>query len=152
MDGRFFVPDVPAFDHVEFPVFAPASAHVDKHGFGVEQTRQFVRVFVGHPLPFSFRELFNVLSELFMLVYDNNKAVADRLAWDRCIRVYRGSRAHLPGTVLHKDLLYRTGNIHIHGLVAANPAITNWFFAGRFDPGNTKHVEVLLALGIITPL
>ena len=102
--------------------------------------------------PRSFRELFNVLSELFMLVYDNNKAVADRLAWDRCIRVYRGSRAHLPGTVLHKDLLYRTGNIHIHGLVAANPAITNWFFAGRFDPGNTKHVEALLALGIITPL
>lgn len=103
-------------------------------------------------VPRNFRELFKVLSEFFRLTHGHNELVADRLAWDRCIRVYRGARAHLPGVVLNKDLLYRAGNIHIHGLVAANPLIAKWFLPGRFDPGNTKHTEALLALGVIAPL
>ena len=103
-------------------------------------------------IPRNFKEVFQVLQQLFMLFYGKKEAVANRLAWDRCVRIYRGARGHLTGVVLHKDLLYRAGNIHIHGLKSQNPAIEKWFSAGRFDPGNKKQVEALLALGIITPL
>ncbi len=97
----------------------------------------------------SFRQLFIVLKKLFLILHKNNDDLATQLAWDRCVRIFRGTPGNIPGLVLTKDTIYRAGNIKIHELLCQTPAAEKWFDIGRYDPTNLDHVNALCTLGII---
>ena len=97
----------------------------------------------------SFRELFVVLKKLFLIFHKNKDDVATQLAWDRCVRIFRGTPGNVSGLVLTKDSIYRTGNIKIHELLCQTPKAKKWFDIGRYDPTNSKHIDALRTLQII---
>ncbi len=97
----------------------------------------------------SFRELFTILRKLFLILHKNNNDLATQLAWDRCVRIFRGTPGNIPGLVLTKDAIYRTGNIMIHDLLCQTPTAEKWFDIGRYDPTNASHITALCTLGII---
>lgn len=97
----------------------------------------------------SFRELFIILKKLFLILHKNKDDVATELAWNRCVRIFRGTPGNIPGLVLTKDTVYRAGNIKIHELLCRATETEKWFDIGRYDPTNVKHVDALRALEII---
>ena len=97
----------------------------------------------------SFRELFIILNKLFLILHKNKDGIATQLAWDRCVRIFRGTPGNVSGLVLTKDSIYRAGNIKIHELLCRTPEAEKWFDVGRYDPTNSKHVDALRVLEII---
>lgn len=99
--------------------------------------------------PRSFDEVYQVLYELFFIMERGKKMLAQSLAWDRCLRIFRGTFCNVPGLVFTKDIIYREGNIEIHKLLSETPTAREWVHLGLFDPTNREHVADLQTLGIV---
>lgn len=97
----------------------------------------------------SFCGVFNVLLDYYFIINSENLEKAKELAWNRTIRVFRGTSGTVPGLVLHKDLIYRAGNMKIHSFLNENPDKNFWLDVGRFDPTNKIHIDSLKNLEII---
>jgi hypothetical protein len=70
-------------------------------GWGVEQ----------HPM--TFREVYEILWRMMVIMSRYSPDVAKRHAFDECARVYRGGRPEIAGTVYLKDSVYFTANLAI---------------------------------------
>ena len=70
-------------------------------------------------------------------------------AWNRSMRVYRGSTGTTPGAVYTRDIIYLEGNKQMWRLLDTDAVIHPDWLAGKYDPTNSTHVESLKELGIL---
>jgi hypothetical protein len=74
---------------------------------------------------------------------------AKNLAWDRCIRIFRGTTGDVKGAIFTKDIVYRKGHIAVAAFMETQNAKTMNLNAGKFDPTNARHVALLTKLSIL---
>lgn len=105
--------------------------------------------------PRSFREVFEVFEkyeyyEALKAGKDLNaaKTEAQRIAWNRCVRTFRGTDCATPGVCFTKDIVYREGNIGTWEVVRNNPEEVARFSVGKYNPANPRHIWILDQLGI----
>lgn len=70
------------------------------------------------------------------------------LAYDDCVRIFRGTTCATPGAVYPKDMSY-FGNRAIWTLVSKDSDVVESFIIGKYDPNNNEHVALLTQLGIL---
>ncbi|HET8574556.1 MAG TPA: tyrosine/phenylalanine carboxypeptidase domain-containing protein [Candidatus Paceibacterota bacterium] len=99
-----------------------------------------------------FREVFEFLKEYFVLFQiPGNEAggrAAEEYAWTRAYRVFRGTTGNGKNTCFTRDLMYFQGFKEIESLVKEESPEMERFFAGKYDPANQKHRDILDALGL----
>lgn len=105
--------------------------------------------------PYSFAEVFELLESYYYLQEIQTRKskivtrrVAQRLAWEACMRVFRGADFGTPGVCSTKDIIYQDGNIQIWELIQNNPKEVQRFLCGKYDPANARHRDILTTLGI----
>ncbi len=100
-----------------------------------------------------FRAVFSLMHDYFVLVLPPQEAVVERakkLAWETCIRIFRGTTARTPGCIFTKDIVYLEGNIELWDMIIADPKALTKMFVGKYSPLVTEHVNALESLGILT--
>ncbi|MBY0538309.1 flavohemoglobin expression-modulating QEGLA motif protein [Patescibacteria group bacterium] len=91
----------------------------------------------------NFAQVFEILTNYYLISENTDTARAKELAWSRCERIFRGTTGTVPGVVFSKDLMYREGNIS-HWKAVANGALDGLDLdSGKFDPTNPRHVNFL---------
>jgi hypothetical protein len=116
---------------------------------------------LGNPLSFS--ELYTVLNAYYILSIADKQLETDGFyeleelrmnatdhAWNRAIRVYRGSTGNTVGAVYTRDIIYLEGNMRMWRLLDSEAIIHPEWLAGKYDPTNTQHVAALTELGILS--
>ena len=73
---------------------------------------------------------------------------AREVAYNDCVRIFRGATCDTPGAVYPKDMSY-FGNRAIWTLVSENSEVVNTFSVGKYDPNNQEHIALLSQLGIL---
>lgn len=73
---------------------------------------------------------------------------AQRRAWARSVRTFRGTTGSSPGACYTKDVVYREGNIAIWERVTEDPACVPTFLYGKYDPTSVAHRTLLHELGM----
>lgn len=114
----------------------------------------------GHPL--SFTDLYSVLNAYFILSIadrqletegyyepDELRLTATDHAWNRALRVYRGSTGKTVGAVYTRDIIYLEGNKRMWELMGTEATINPDWLKGKYDPANDSHVSALKELGIL---
>lgn len=110
----------------------------------------------------TFRQLYEVLQP-YMLVssiehalsyeelvdIDRFARAAQRRAWARCVRIFRGTSGTTPGACFTKDVVYLEGNIAIWQLVSDDQSWPERFSLGKYDPANMEHVALLRDLDML---
>jgi hypothetical protein len=102
-----------------------------------------------------FREVYDVMYHYSLMRNDRKEDRATKieraqnLAWDSCVRTFRGTTGQTPGACHLRDVSYREGNIAIWRLVRDHPEIEPYFNVGKYDPTNRRHVRLLQQLGVI---
>ncbi len=98
--------------------------------------------------PRNFSEIHAILTDYFIILENTTIERAKELAWNRCVRIFRGTSGMVPGVVFTKDLMYRHGNIRHWELIKNNsmPAID--IDCGKFDPTDLTQVHFLQSIGI----
>lgn len=86
-------------------------------------------------------EGFYELEELQMTATDH--------AWNRAVRVYRGSTGNTAGSVYTRDIIYLEGNKRMWSLLDSEATIHPQWLAGKYDPTNPQHISALKELGIL---
>ena len=95
-----------------------------------------------------FSQVHAILTDYFLIVENTTMIQAKELAWNRCVRIFRGTSGKVPGVVFTKDLLYRHGNIN-HWNAVKNNALPNINLdCGKFDPTNQEQVHFLQSIGV----
>jgi hypothetical protein len=79
--------------------------------------------------------------ELLMMATDN--------AWNRSLRVYRGTTGNTPGAVYTRDIIYLEGNRQMWKLLDSEAYIDQAWLAGKYDPTNSLHLTALRELRIL---
>lgn len=96
--------------------------------------------------PRDFAQVHAILSDYYFVVENTAMEHAKELAWNRCVRIFRGTSGTVPGVVFTKDLIYRHGNIK-HWEAVKNGTLANVDIdGGKFDPTNNQHVTFLQKL------
>lgn len=105
--------------------------------------------------PRNFREVYTVLNKYYLFDELNDgqelskaREAAARIAWNQCVRTFRGTDCKTPGAAFTKDIIYREGNIGVWELLRTNPNEMKRFNVGKYDPTNPRHLWVLTQLGI----
>lgn len=103
----------------------------------------------------NFRDVYSILEKYYRFIYlargkslEDADEFAQRDAWFRCERTFRGSDCATPGACLTKDIAYREGNINVWRVIGEKPGEIMKFSMGKFDPSNERHVWILEQLGI----
>lgn len=112
--------------------------------------------------PLSFLELYNVLYAYYILTIASKslategfyeleelRMTATDYAWNRTLRVYRGTTGNTPGAVYTRDIIYFEGNQQMWKLLDSEAAISPDWLVGKYDPTNDLHTAVLKELGIL---
>lgn len=104
---------------------------------------------------YSFAEVFELLESYYFLQEIQTRKsktaarkIAQKLAWEACMRVYRGADFTTPGVCSTKDIIYQDGNIQMWEVLQHNPKEIHRFLCGKYDPANASHREMLTTLGI----
>ena len=79
---------------------------------------------------------------------DETLMKAQAVAYDDCVRIFRGTTCSTPGAVYPKDMAY-FGNRDIWTLVSKNSDVVETFAIGKYDLNNNEHVALLTQLGIL---
>ncbi len=99
----------------------------------------------------NFREVFEILKLYFLASIESDtdrKKQAEDLAWNTCVRCFRGTTCKTPGSLFTKGHVYSEGNIGIYKLITSGSKEVERFMVGKYDPTNKNHVQILDALGI----
>lgn len=100
----------------------------------------------------NFREVFEILKDFYFIKSSKSKKEAkenaEKFAWNRCIRTFRGTTCETKGSCFTKDIAYREGNIGIWNVLKNNSEEERRFFVGKYDPGNPRHIWILDQLEI----
>jgi hypothetical protein len=109
--------------------------------------------------PRDFRGVFEILVPYYQLMRHLDPTVdetgdelllgAREAAWLACVRTFRGTDCHTPGTCFTKDHIYREGNITAWQIFAQNPAWFPYLYLGKYSPNKAGHRKLLFELGII---
>lgn len=102
--------------------------------------------------PRDFRGVYSLMYDYFTLTSkpDVTQARVRQVAWDLCIRVFRGTTGRTPGMVYTKDIVYLEGNVRIWNLLIERPHVFPDLFVGKYNPLDKAQVNMLKSLGIIT--
>ncbi|HLD22020.1 MAG TPA: tyrosine/phenylalanine carboxypeptidase domain-containing protein, partial [Patescibacteria group bacterium] len=102
-----------------------------------------------------FRDTFEILQKYYLFdqlskgkSQEEATTEANKLAYNRCIRTFRGSDCNTPGAVYTKDIVYREGNIGVWRVISTNEKEMVRFSVGKYDPANGRHVYMLDQVGI----
>ncbi|HUV42395.1 MAG TPA: tyrosine/phenylalanine carboxypeptidase domain-containing protein [Patescibacteria group bacterium] len=105
--------------------------------------------------PRDFRDVYEIMQKYYFfdrLVKGKNiqkaKEEAQRLAWNKGIRTFRGTDYTTPGVCFTKDIIYREGNIGVWELIGKKPNEFRRITVGKYDPTNPRHLYILDQLGI----
>jgi hypothetical protein len=104
--------------------------------------------------PRDFRQVFEIMKKYFELdqyePYTPGGEVKSpaEFAWDRCLRTFKGTTCDEPGVCFPKDIIYQQGNVGVWQLMGSNPDEMLRFQVGKYDPTNSRHLQVLETFGI----
>ncbi|MES2748947.1 MAG: tyrosine/phenylalanine carboxypeptidase domain-containing protein [Patescibacteria group bacterium] len=98
--------------------------------------------------PRNFSQTHALMTDYFLITENTSIEHAKELAWNRCVRIFRGTSGMVPGVVFTKDLIYRKGNMRHWEAVKNNTLPDITIDAGKFDPTNEQHVHFLQSIGI----
>lgn len=73
---------------------------------------------------------------------------AKDVAWNRCIRTFRGTDCKTPGVCLNKEIFYRKGGFKVVEFLAQSPDAVASVRMAKFDPTRPYHVALLVQLGL----
>ena len=90
----------------------------------------------------------SALSHEMAVDVEQVRASSRERAWSMCLRIFRGTSGTTPGAVFGKDAVYRDGNIALWQEMSAHEGRLPLFFAGKYDPANKAHVELVRELGL----
>jgi len=95
-----------------------------------------------------FRDTYELLQDYYIVKGETLAEAAD-IAWFVCVRTFRGTTCHTPGSYYPKDATaYTPGNIFITQMMRENHVECKRFMVGKYDPRNERHIEILNALGL----
>lgn len=97
----------------------------------------------------NFVQVFRILLDYYSVCDNADREKAQELAWNRCMRIFRGTTGDIPGIIFTKDIIYRKGNIATYRLMEKEGSERIDFNVGKFDPTNSRHIAVLVELGIL---
>ncbi len=104
-----------------------------------------------------------VFSQLFSFLYyhflvnnyypECNREMLEKesqeLAWQRCLRIYRGTSGTIKGVCFSKDLMYRQGNIETWEGLEKKPDLYDYYYIGKYNPFSVQHYQWLKSLSIL---
>ena len=97
--------------------------------------------------PWNFREIFDFSKE-YLSILGFSEYESAEMSWKRCLRVFRGATGKA-GSCFTRDSIYFKGFLEIKNLVKTNDLEVKRFMAGKYDPSNKRHVELLDELEIV---
>jgi hypothetical protein len=97
----------------------------------------------------NFAQVFGILRDYYEVCGKVDDQEAQELAWNRCVRIFRGTTGDVPGAFFTKDIIYRKGNIATYSLMNKEGSEKIDFNVGKFDPANPRHLGILIELGIL---
>jgi len=85
---------------------------------------------------------------------DEAKETAENMAWNICVRVFRGTDCKTPGVCFTKDMLYTEGNIDMWRFIGQRHedrfvVEMGQLESGKYDAANARHLWVMMRLGIL---
>jgi hypothetical protein len=99
--------------------------------------------------PRAFAGVHSLLKDYYMLTEPCDANRADELAWNRCMRIFRGTPGNLPGIIFPKDIIYREGSIATYTIMNEDGNDAVDYNVGKFNHANPRHIQLLTELGII---
>ncbi len=98
--------------------------------------------------PRDFGEILSLMMDYYRIIdkIDDDRKVFD-IAWERCLRFFRGTPGNISGLLFLKDTVYRKGNILIYKFMKDYKDLD--LDVGKYDPTNEDHLRELSNLGII---
>lgn len=107
-------------------------------------------------IPRNFREVFQILREIYLFRslkkrknFESSVLKAEEDAWNRCIRIFRGTDCATKGVAYTKDQCYFLGNIKMKEYMTkiwqSGEDLPD-LFQGKYDPTNEDHMEVVRLL------
>jgi len=96
--------------------------------------------------PRTFGEVHQILTDYYIVIDGSSLERAKELAWNSCVRAYRGTVGNVPGVVFTKDILYREGNIATYSFYHEGTDKMVDVNLGKFDQNNERHVSILSEL------
>lgn len=94
----------------------------------------------------NFAQVHSILTDYYQVIENTTPKHAKDLAWNRCLRIFRGTSGTIPGVVFSKDIMYRHGNIRHWEAVLNNDLEKVDIDSGKFDPTNKNHIVFLQKL------
>ena len=94
----------------------------------------------------NFAQVHAILTDYYQVMEKTTDTHAKELAWNRCVRIFRGTSGTIPGVVFSKDIIYRHGNIRHWEAVQNNDLAEINIDSGKFDPTNKNHITFLKKL------
>jgi len=98
-----------------------------------------------------FRKTHEIMIDYRLLTSSKNDITHQQvvgLAYNDCVRIFRGTTCSTPGAVYPKDMSY-FGNRAIWTLVSKDSDVVQSFSIGKYDPNNSEHIALLTQLGIL---
>lgn len=104
-------------------------------------------------LHWNFSEVFNFFQNYYLTAHCNKRGLskhnAQNYAWNRTIRLFRGTTGASSGICFTGELSYMHGYLALQALDATHPEEKQRYFCGKYDPANPVHRELLdEALGV----
>jgi len=97
--------------------------------------------------PRDFREVFEILRAYFRWQNEEEREAAEK-AWRVTLRAFRGTDGQQKGNCFVKDVIYQHGYIDLWKMLRDRLGEIDRFRAGKYDPTNQSHLEVLDELGV----
>ena len=69
-----------------------------------------------------------------------------KLAWNRCVRIFRGTDCKTKGICFTKDSIYERGNREVWQELVNNPYEIKRLNRGKYDPANKDHQQIITML------
>jgi len=132
----------------------------DRLKFSFYQLLSYVSIGLVYGLdgqPRDWRDMYDILLKLYLYIglvrwpekeIEEIKLKAINLAYNRCIRIFRGTNGQTRGVCFTRDLIYLKGKISIWDVINHRPEELRRVYCGKYNPANEKHVGWLNDLGI----
>lgn len=104
--------------------------------------------------PRDFRQVFNLMRAYYILEAKNTDDIqkvvqnAENVAWERCVRTFRGTSCAEAGVCFTKDIIYLTGRLAVLKWLPENDYNIEFLNQGKFDPTNKEQLKLLSIFGI----
>ncbi|MBI4121781.1 MAG: DUF1704 domain-containing protein, partial [Parcubacteria group bacterium] len=100
-----------------------------------------------------FRETYEFFKQYYLASQFHHDEVSAQQAadesWTRTEKFFRGTTGQSAGICFTKDLMYLEGYLSIVQTIKDHPEEEKRFFAGKYDPSNAFHRQVLDEIGVV---